>query len=101
MHPGRTMAKKRKRRETFVLSPEVKQEVVKFDLTEGPRMRSMFIQKRCPKCGGNVYIDKDYYYGWYEQCLQCSHTCYLETIVKVQDKITNGDRFLTRRNVRK
>jgi hypothetical protein len=26
---------------------------------------------RCPKCGGNLYLDKDYN-GWYEQCLQCA-----------------------------
>jgi len=25
---------------------------------------------RCPKCGGNLYLDRDYN-GWYEQCLQC------------------------------
>jgi len=30
-------------------------------------------QKRCPKCGGSLYLDKDHY-GWYEQCLQCSFT---------------------------
>lgn len=52
-------------------------------------MRSGFIQKRCPKCGGNVYIDKDYYNGWYEQCLQCSQTRYLETIVEVQEQVSN------------
>ncbi|MFA5309678.1 MAG: hypothetical protein WC370_09385 [Dehalococcoidales bacterium] len=27
---------------------------------------------RCPKCGGNLYLEKDYN-GWYEQCLQCGH----------------------------
>lgn len=27
---------------------------------------------RCPKCGGNLYLDKDYN-GWYEQCLQCAY----------------------------
>ena len=26
--------------------------------------------RRCPKCGGNLYLDRDYN-GWYEQCLQC------------------------------
>lgn len=25
---------------------------------------------RCPKCRGNLYLDRDYN-GWYEQCLQC------------------------------
>jgi DNA-directed RNA polymerase subunit M/transcription elongation factor TFIIS len=26
----------------------------------------------CPKCGGNLYLDRDYI-GWYEQCLQCAY----------------------------
>jgi len=28
--------------------------------------------KECPRCGGDVFIDKDLE-TWYEQCLQCSH----------------------------
>ena len=51
-------------------------------------MKSGFVQKRCPKCGGNIYLDRDYF-GWYEQCLQCSHTRYLETIVQVQERVSN------------
>jgi hypothetical protein len=27
--------------------------------------------RTCPKCGGNIIIDRDYH-GWYEECLQCS-----------------------------
>jgi ssDNA-binding Zn-finger/Zn-ribbon topoisomerase 1 len=27
---------------------------------------------RCPKCGGNLYLDRDFN-GWYEQCLQCAY----------------------------
>lgn len=27
---------------------------------------------RCPKCGGHLYLDRDFN-GWYEQCLQCGH----------------------------
>lgn len=27
---------------------------------------------RCPKCGGNLYLDRDYI-GWCEQCLQCAY----------------------------
>ncbi len=34
---------------------------------------------RCPKCGGNLYIDKDYH-GWYEQCLQCAYMHDLKVI---------------------
>lgn len=33
--------------------------------------------KSCPKCKGDVRIDRDQY-GWYEQCLQCGHVQDLE-----------------------
>ncbi len=46
-------------------------------------MRRGFTNKKCPKCGGNTYIDMDYYLegdlvNWYEQecCLQCGHIIY-------------------------
>jgi hypothetical protein len=35
--------------------------------------------RRCPKCGGNMYIDKDYN-GWYEECLQCAYMHDLEPL---------------------
>jgi len=35
--------------------------------------------KACPRCHGDVYIDKDMD-GWYEQCLQCSHRQQLKDI---------------------
>ncbi len=35
--------------------------------------------RRCPKCGGNLYMDKDYH-GWYEQCLQCAYMHDLKVI---------------------
>jgi DNA-directed RNA polymerase subunit M/transcription elongation factor TFIIS len=37
------------------------------------------VTRRCPKCGGNLYIDKDHH-GWYEQCLQCSYMRDLKVI---------------------
>lgn len=49
-------------------------------------MKSGFLQKRCPKCGGNVYLDKDFN-GWYEKCLQCSLTHYLENIGDIRTKV--------------
>ncbi|RJQ37641.1 MAG: hypothetical protein C4555_06025 [Dehalococcoidia bacterium] len=36
--------------------------------------------KSCPKCGGDVRIDRDEY-GWFEQCIQCGYERDLETIV--------------------
>lgn len=39
-------------------------------------------ERRCPKCGGNLYIDKDYH-GWYEECLQCA---YINDLAEVYEK---------------
>jgi ssDNA-binding Zn-finger/Zn-ribbon topoisomerase 1 len=39
---------------------------------------------RCPKCGGNLYLDRDYN-GWYEQCLQCGHI--KDLAIVFQDRI--------------
>ncbi len=52
-------------------------------------MREGFIQKHCPKCGGNVYLDRDFY-GWHEKCLQCGYTRDLEAIVKVREELGEG-----------
>jgi len=51
-----------------------------------------FLQMRCPKCGGNVYLDNDFE-GWFEQCLQCGHTAYMPEVKaeKVPVKITESD----------
>jgi len=46
-------------------------------------MRNGFTNQKCPRCGGNIYTDMDYYFDrgfiqWYEQekCLQCGHVIY-------------------------
>ena len=53
-------------------------------------MRTGFTQKRCPKCGGNVFLEKDSG-GWYEQCLQCCRIWYLQTIIDAGGKARNPD----------
>ncbi len=53
--------------------------------------RGGFIQNsKCPKCGGNVYLDTDYY-GWYEQCLQCGYTKNMAKVAKVA--VEMGDKY--------
>ena len=42
--------------------------------------------RRCPKCGGNLYIDRDWQ-GWYEQCLQCAYMRDFEVVYKSKDKV--------------
>ena len=32
----------------------------------------MWQVKGCPRCGGDVFIDRDHY-GWYRECLQCGY----------------------------
>ncbi len=41
--------------------------------------------KSCPRCKGDVLIDKDIY-GWYEQCLQCGYQRDLKKVVKGQSQ---------------
>ncbi len=35
--------------------------------------------KSCPRCGSDMFIDKDYD-NWYEQCLMCSYRVDLQRI---------------------
>ena len=49
-------------------------------------------KKRCPKCGGNIYLDSDRF-GWNEQCLQCGVTLYLDTIIEARYKVGEGTEF--------
>jgi hypothetical protein len=45
-------------------------------------MKIGFTKRKCPKCGGNLYLDSDYciegsFISWYEEetCLQCGFIC--------------------------
>jgi hypothetical protein len=60
-------------------------------MTEG------FVRKRCPKCGGNVYLDRDYY-GWYEKCFQCAYTRDLKNAIETQERVSEGNRKIASNN---
>lgn len=45
----------------------------------------MWKLKGCPRCGADVFLDKDEY-GWYEQCLQCGYLCDLESIAGLREQ---------------
>lgn len=54
-------------------------------------------EKRCPKCGGNIYLDRDYYTDgdfadWYsyQHCLQCGYIRYPDNIVQLAEKIVEN-----------
>ncbi|MGP8080649.1 MAG: hypothetical protein ACLPVI_09100 [Dehalococcoidales bacterium] len=40
-------------------------------------MRRAAGTRRCPRCHGNMFIDREYD-GWYMECLQCSYTVDLD-----------------------
>ena len=41
--------------------------------------------KSCPRCGGDMLIDRDMDF-WYEQCLQCSYKVELQHLSSYKDK---------------
>lgn len=43
------------------------------------------ISKRCPRCGGNLFIDEDPV-GYYEQCLQCGYEHQIQKPMKIQTR---------------
>ena len=47
-------------------------------------MSTMWKLKCCPKCKGDVFLEKDQF-GWYEQCLQCGYLKDLDTIYEVKN----------------
>jgi len=62
----------------------------------GRRKRSggdaaMWRLKGCPKCGGDVFIDRDMN-GWYEQCLQCGYVHDLKSVLEVKEQTRENTR---------
>ena len=41
---------------------------------------------RCKRCGGNLYLDRDFN-GWYEACLQCGHIRDLAVVYENKKKV--------------
>jgi hypothetical protein len=40
---------------------------------------------RCPKCGGNIFFDRDFY-GWFEKCICCGWSRDLPGIVLAESQ---------------
>ena len=54
--------------------------------------RGGFVSRtKCPKCGGNVFLDSDQF-GWYEGCLQCGYTRNLQKLIKVGNEA--GEKYM-------
>ena len=58
----------------------------------------MFRWNSCPRCKGDVLIDRDEY-GWYEECLMCGYTHDLGTEV-VAGLHNNGDNPVEKRKAK-
>ena len=52
---------------------------------KGVMYMAMWKFKGCPRCGGDVFLDRDME-NWYEQCLQCSYRHELKSIAEFQDQ---------------
>ena len=50
--------------------------------------------KKCPRCGGNMFVDRDIY-GWYEKCLQCGYCYELRSL----DEVRHGPKLKDKRPV--
>jgi len=49
--------------------------------------------KSCPRCGGNMFVDRDIY-GWYEKCLQCGYCYELRGLDEFEQSIERKDKRL-------
>jgi hypothetical protein len=55
---------------------------------------AMWILKKCPQCGGDMFIDRDIY-GCYEKSLQCSYCCELKSLDEIQQSSARKDERAT------
>jgi len=66
-------------------------------------MKTGFTNRKCPKCGGNLFHSEDPYidghlisYYEYESCLQCGYECHdsYSDLLKIEEKTTEKRREL-------
>ena len=47
---------------------------------------AMWKLKGCPRCGGDLLIEKELLCGWYEKCIQCSFSRDLPELAQFQEQ---------------
>ena len=59
-------------------------------------MKKVLMKTRCPRCGGNIYLEEDYF-GSYESCLQCGYDGDTENIIESPEELVSSgqDKTLT------
>jgi hypothetical protein len=40
----------------------------------------------CPRCNGDMFIEKELHYGWYERCIMCGYTNELRYTTKLENQ---------------
>lgn len=55
---------------------------------------AIFTKIHCPKCGGNIYLDFDFY-DQDGRCLQCSYVIDLSGLMEVKKDLTIGNHRTT------
>ncbi len=50
----------------------------------------MWKLKSCPRCGGDIFLDRDEDNWWCEQCLQCSYVHELKNVTGFYER--SGER---------
>ena len=46
----------------------------------------MWKLKGCTRCGGDLLIEKDLFYGWHEKCLQCGFSRDLPELAQFKEQ---------------
>jgi hypothetical protein len=59
----------------------------------------MLSWQSCPKCKGNIYIDRDVY-GWFVECLMCGFSHDLEELGISQDESIQVELKLSQNEIR-
>ena len=57
---------------------------------------SRWKSKACPRCGGDMFIDRDLD-SWYEQCLQCSYKMELKPLPVIKEAVNAGGKSSKKR----
>lgn len=64
-------------------------------LAERGYVMSMWKFKSCPRCEGDMLLNRDHY-GWYEQCIQCSYLNELKDIAEFKEQPEKKEKELVR-----
>ncbi len=67
-------------------------------------MKQAITIRKCPKCGGNLFLDHDYYIegivvSWYEEetCLQCG---YIKGVQLLNNKVIETTNYISMTNIK-